>query len=196
MVLLCWQKIILAILNRVTIAWMKATSNECLFGLHILESQSTGRSQWINSCKATTWRQSFWPKIYPIYRQCSRKWKRHSGNDQPITGPNWDPSHGQAPILITINDTLLCLQTEIYHSCSLRGATQQFTQTDRNQSKAVDVSCRHLWKNRGKDCRPEGDSDSKGRATESTKLNPLVSQRPNHQPRSIYGLDLGLLTHM
>ena len=37
----------------------------------------------------------------------SRDWR----NGQPITGPTWDPIHGQAPIPNTIKDTLLCLQT-------------------------------------------------------------------------------------
>jgi hypothetical protein len=38
---------------------------------------------------------------------------------------------------------------------------------------------------------PEGDSNSTGRSTESTNLDPWGSQRLNHQLKSIHGLDLG-----
>ena len=54
----------------------------------------------------------------------SRDW----GNGQPITSRAWDPSHGQAPIPNTINDTLLYLQTGA--CCPLGGSTQQLTQTN------------------------------------------------------------------
>jgi hypothetical protein len=40
------------------------------------------------------------------------RWSRASRNGRPIISPTWDPFHGQAPIPDTINDTLLCLQTE------------------------------------------------------------------------------------
>jgi hypothetical protein len=41
----------------------------------------------------------------------------------------------------------------------------------------------------------EGDKDPTGRATESTYLDPWGSQKLNHQPKNIYGLDLGLLSY-
>jgi hypothetical protein len=31
--------------------------------------------------------------------------------DQPVTGPIWDPFQGQAPVPDNVNDTLLRLQT-------------------------------------------------------------------------------------
>jgi hypothetical protein len=43
----------------------------------------------------------------------------------------------------------------------------------------------------------EGDRNSTGRPTESTKLgNPSGFQSLNHQPRNIHRLDLGLPTYM
>ena len=40
------------------------------------------------------------------------------------------------------------------------------------------------------------DTNSIGRPTEWTNLDPWDSQRLNHYPKSIHGLDLGLSTHM
>jgi len=49
-------------------------------------------------------------------------------NGQPINSPNCSPSHEQALILDTINDTLLYLPGG---ACGLlRGPSQQLTQTD------------------------------------------------------------------
>jgi hypothetical protein len=42
---------------------------------------------------------------------------------------------------------------------------------------------------------PRGNRNSTERPTESTNLDPWVSQRLNHQPKSIHGLDLGLPKH-
>ena len=42
----------------------------------------------------------------------------------------------------------------------------------------------------------EGDRNSTGRTTQSTKLYPLDSQRLNHQPKNIFGLDLGFQAYM
>jgi hypothetical protein len=39
---------------------------------------------------------NFWPKIYLFSKKCrDGGWSRDRGNDQAITGPTWDPSHGQ-----------------------------------------------------------------------------------------------------
>jgi hypothetical protein len=43
---------------------------------------------------------------------------------------------------------------------------------------------------RGRIVDPEGDRNSTGRPTESTNLNSWGSQRLNHQPMNIHGLDL------
>jgi hypothetical protein len=82
--------------------------------------------------------QNFQPQLYPFYKKRRHGWwSRDWGDGQPITGPNWDPSHGQAPVPGTINNTLLCLQTGA--RCPLRGSTQQLTQTDTDtHSQTVD----------------------------------------------------------
>jgi hypothetical protein len=59
-----------------------------------------------------------------------QRWSRDKGNGRPITGPTWDQSHGQAPVPDTIDDTLLCLHTGAWHDCSLRGSTNQLTETE------------------------------------------------------------------
>ena len=43
---------------------------------------------------------------------------------------------------------------------------------------------------------PGEDGNATGRPTESTNLNSGGSQKMNHQPKSIHGLDLGPLAHM
>jgi hypothetical protein len=54
-------------------------------------------------------------------------------------------------------------------------------------SQIVDGARGLLWKNRRKDCSPEGDRNSTGRPTNQ---DPWGSQRLNPQPKSIHGLDL------
>jgi hypothetical protein len=50
------------------------------------------------------------------------------------------PFYGQESIPDTINDTLLCLQTEIKHKFPLRDSTQQLTETDaETHSQTLDV---------------------------------------------------------
>lgn len=51
-------------------------------------------------------------------------------NDQPTTGPTWDPSRGQAPISDTITEILLYLQKGSQNNCLLRGSSQKLTETD------------------------------------------------------------------
>jgi hypothetical protein len=40
-----------------------------------------------------------------------QKWSRDEEKGQPVTCPEWDPSHGKKPNLDTITDVILCLQT-------------------------------------------------------------------------------------
>ena len=61
----------------------------------------------------------------------------------------------------------------------------------KNHSQIVDVAWGFLRKNRRKHFSSEGDRNATGRPPELTNLDPLVSQRLNHKPKSIHGLDLG-----
>jgi hypothetical protein len=40
-----------------------------------------------------------------------QNWRRDWGKEAPVTGPNWDPSQGEAPRTDTITDAMVCLQT-------------------------------------------------------------------------------------
>lgn len=53
------------------------------------------------------------PKFILSTRNARMGWSGDWGNGQSITSPIWLPSHGQAPISDTVNDTLIGLQTEI-----------------------------------------------------------------------------------
>ena len=53
-----------------------------------------------------------------------------------------------------------------------------------------------LWKSRKNDFRPQKNTKSTGRPTESTNLGPWCSRSLNHQPKNIHGLNLGLPIHM
>ena len=76
---------------------------------------------------------------------------------------------------------------------SLRGSTQQLTQTDKDiHSQTVDGA----WRIGGRITGPKGDRNSTGRPTESTNLDPWDSQILNYQPNNIQGLHLDLPTYM
>jgi hypothetical protein len=136
------------------------------------------------------------PKIYPVYKKCrDGRWSRKQRNGQPIIGSTSDPSHGQVPIPNTINDILLFLKTGAY--CLLRSSTQQLTQTDtETHNQIVDKSWGLLWKNRRKNCSPEGDRNSTERPAESNNLDLWGLLVFEYQSKNIHGLDLGLPTHM
>lgn len=53
--------------------------------------------------------------------------------------PTLNAFHGQTPIFVITNDTLLCLQTGILENCTLGGSTQQLTDT------AVNILVEELW---------------------------------------------------
>jgi hypothetical protein len=40
-----------------------------------------------------------------------------------MIGPNWDPAQGEAQGPGTVTDTVVCLQTGVYHGCHPRGPT-------------------------------------------------------------------------
>ena len=86
-----------------------------------------------------------------------REWPTNNWpNLRPIPWANTNPN--------AINDTVLCLQTGACYP--LRGSTQQLTQTDADtHSQTVDGAWGLLWKNRRKDCGPQGDRDSTGKPT-------------------------------
>jgi hypothetical protein len=66
-----------------------------------------------------------------VQGQRSKDW----GNGQPMTGPTWDPSQGQAPISDIINDTLLFLQTGIWYNCPCRASGTTDPEADWNRCR-------------------------------------------------------------
>jgi hypothetical protein len=44
------------------------------------------------------------------------------GKRRSSDSPNWDPAQAEAPRPDTIIDTVVCLQTRVYHDCPLKGA--------------------------------------------------------------------------
>jgi hypothetical protein len=38
----------------------------------------------------------------------------------PVTGPNWEPASGEAPLPDTVTDAMVCLQTIAWHDCPLK----------------------------------------------------------------------------
>jgi hypothetical protein len=106
-----------------------------------------------------------------------------------------DPSHGQAPISNTIDDTLLCLQTGA--CCHLRAPPsswlRQIQTPTAKQWMELEDSYERIG---GRIIGSKGNRSSTGRPTESTNLDLWGFQSLNHQPKNMHGLDLGLLPHM
>jgi hypothetical protein len=75
---------------------------------------------------------------------------------------------------------------------SLRGFTPHLTKinidTHSQQRMELGGSYKRI---RRRIAGPKGDRNSTERPTESTNLDPWVSQRLNHQPKNIHRLDLG-----
>jgi hypothetical protein len=93
-----------------------------------------------------------------------------ANNNQPKI---WEPSHGKASVPDIINGTLLCLKTEAWHNCSLRGSAQPLTETEENtHGQTFNSGQGVLWKSWGRIEWPEGVRNSTRRPTESTNLNP------------------------
>jgi hypothetical protein len=121
------------------------------------------------------------------------------GNGKPITGPTWDPSHGQAPISDTINDIVMLsdrnmLSWEALPSNWLR---QKQTPTIK-QNGAWGL----LWKNMRSWL--EGVRNSTRKPTDSTNLDSWDSHSLTHQPehtwtrlrpQSTYVADVQLSLH-
>lgn len=59
-------------------------------------------------------------KLFCLKEIQGQRQSRNGRNRQQITSPTWIPSNGQIPISISINHTLLCLQTGDYHNWYLR----------------------------------------------------------------------------
>jgi hypothetical protein len=89
-----------------------------------------------------------------------QRWSRHWGNGQPVTGPTWDPPHGQEPILDTTNDILW----EASPSSWLK-------QMHRSTAKHH-VECRMSCGRVGEGLRDPDRIDSTRRPTESCNLDP------------------------
>ena len=55
-----------------------------------------------------------------------QKWRRAWRKGGPGTGPNLDPTQGEAPRPDTITDAMVYLQTGAYHDCPLKGPTSSW----------------------------------------------------------------------
>ena len=97
----------------------------------------------------------------------------------------------QAPIPDTINDIMLCLQTEA--CCALRGSTQQLTQSDKGTNRqTAHGGWRLLRKNRKSDVYHEGlgteqeDQQSQVTLTIGTLRIETTNQHTWIRPRHIF----------
>jgi hypothetical protein len=119
-------------------------------------------------------------------------------------GPNWNPLHGPAPILNTINDTLLGLKTRA--CCPLRGSTQQMTQTGAETHSQRGMELRNSYGRTGEGMRAlkgigTPHEDQKGQLTwtlEALRLEPptKVHKWPGPRPPHTHIADVQLGLHV
>jgi hypothetical protein len=76
------------------------------------ESTSSSRTgPPVEKCGYQPTYKTFNPNLLLSKRNTGIKNGADSRNGQPVTGPTWNPPHGQAPISDTVTDVILCLQT-------------------------------------------------------------------------------------
>ena len=123
------------------------------------------------------------PKL-PSFKQLQeQKWSKNWRHGWPVTGPTWDPSHGQVPTPDIINDILSCSPTGALLKCLERLYPAVYWNRCR-YSQTLNGSWEPLWKNWGKELKvlkwvgtPQ--EDQKCQLT----WTPANSQRLSHWPK-------------
>ena len=100
-----------------------------------------------------------------------------------MTGPTWDPSHGQAPNLDNIADAPLCLTAELTSKRFYQQLTEKMQILTANHWTEIGDPNERV---RGRTEGAEGGGNPIGRTTATT--DPDISQRLSHQPKSIHEL--------
>jgi len=109
----------------------------------------------------------FDPELFQYERSVGTKMEWWLKEDCPVTSPNWNPPHGRAPNSDTITDVMLCLQTEAYHVCLLRGST-------RSQRRQVQIlTANHCTEVR--DCYGRVRAGTEGAEGDGNHIRPTVS---------------------